>query len=108
MNRQIPSTLGNNQPNNSLPSSNQTTDSQPDNPYNLSLSQRIGLIAGIITTIGDALAVYAVQISINEEIVSNIDNINSQKEQDARFTNLESQMEQLQNQLAVLSEQKKK
>ncbi|MED1603353.1 hypothetical protein [Alkalihalophilus marmarensis] len=107
MNRQIPATFANNDSDNSLPS-NQHGPSPQDNPYNVSLSLRLGLIAGIITTIGDALAVYSARIAIDEEVSSNFDNLKSQQEQDERFAKLESQMEQLQQQLAKMSDQNKK
>ena len=111
MNRQIPAILGDDDSNNTsngLPSNNQPGPSPQDNPFNVSLSLRLGLIAGIITTIGDALAVYSARIAIDEEISSNFDNIKSQQEQDDRFTNLENQIEQLQQQLAKMSDQNKK
>ncbi|ERN53780.1 hypothetical protein M3689_15130 [Alkalihalophilus marmarensis] len=108
MNRQIPAIFGDNDTNNTLPSNNQSGPSPQDNPFNVSLSLRLGLIAGIITTIGDALAVYSARIAIDEEISSNFDNIKSQQEQDDRFTNLENQIEQLQKQLSSLTEQKDK
>ncbi|MDV2884784.1 hypothetical protein RYX45_06315 [Alkalihalophilus pseudofirmus] len=109
MNRQIPATFANNDSDNSLPTNNQQPGPSPqDNPYNVSLSLRLGLIAGIITTIGDALAAYSARLAIDEEISSNFDNLKSQQEQDERFAKLESQMEQLQQQLAKMSDQNKK
>jgi hypothetical protein len=108
MNRQIPSTLGDTSSDNTASSNDPSSSSPPDNPYNVSLSLRLGLIAGIITTIGDALAVYAARISIDEEIASNFDTIKSQEEQDSRFSKLENQMAQLQKQLELLNEPNKK
>jgi hypothetical protein len=67
-----------------------------------SLGERLGLIAAIITTIGDALAVAAARISIEEGIVEANSDTKEKREQEQLLTKMQNQIDSLQKELTIL------
>jgi hypothetical protein len=67
-----------------------------------SLGERLGLLAAIITTIGDALAVVAAGISIDEGIVDAKSDAKEKKEQEQQLTKMQNQIDSLQRELRLM------
>ncbi|MBM7096507.1 hypothetical protein JSY36_12190 [Bacillus sp. H-16] len=77
-----------------------------NNPYDVSLSLKLALVAGFLTTFADALATVAAKIAIDEEIQGNIQNLKDEQAQEAKFTEMQNQLDELQKQLAELTGEK--
>ncbi|WP_054637458.1 hypothetical protein [Thalassobacillus sp. C254] len=75
---------------------------QSKNPFEVSFSARLGLLAAIITTLGDALSIVAAKAAIEEEIKSNIEAQKADKEQEEKFNNMQTQIDKIQEQLATM------
>ncbi|MCT1578225.1 hypothetical protein M3E13_00615 [Oceanobacillus kimchii] len=70
-------------------------------------SLKLGLIAGLLTTVGDAIATYAAGVAIEESIQANIVQNTKTKQQDERLNRIERNLELIQQQLAERRDESK-
>jgi cell division protein FtsB len=69
----------------------------------LASSLKIALLAGLFSTVGDALATYAAKLAIEEEIEVQITQQQEIDEEDARIKRLEKQIQALHEKINQLS-----
>lgn len=62
-------------------------------------SLKLGLIAGLLTTVGDAIATYAAGVAIEESIEAGLEQNLKLKQQDERLSRIEKNIELIQKQL---------
>ncbi|MCY8232304.1 hypothetical protein [Priestia endophytica] len=69
----------------------------------LASSLKIALLAGILVTVGDALATYAAKLAIDEEIEAQVTQQQETGQQDDRLKALEKQIQDLHEKINQLS-----
>ncbi|RAS80489.1 hypothetical protein A4U60_14525 [Priestia endophytica] len=69
----------------------------------LASSLKITLLAGILVTVGDALATYAAKLAIDEEIEAQVTQQQETGQQDDRLKALEKQIQDLHEKINQLS-----
>ncbi|RAS84317.1 hypothetical protein A3863_24250 [Priestia endophytica] len=69
----------------------------------LASSLKITLLAGILVTVGDALATYAAKLAIDEEIEAQVTQQQATGQQDDRLKALEKQIQDLHEKINQLS-----
>ncbi|KMK75614.1 hypothetical protein [Alkalihalobacillus pseudalcaliphilus] len=62
---------------------------------NIALSLKLAVLGGLITTIGDAIAVYAANLAINEAVQDNVRENEDQQKLEQRLQTLEQKIELL-------------
>lgn len=75
---------------------------------NPTFAERLGLVAAVVTVIGDVLGLVATQLAIEERIQDTIQDEKDKAEQDQIIKKMQNQIDTLQNEIKLMKENSNK